>query len=296
MNYTALTEILTKKIGAYKLLLVDMLTENRAMAAVISKTYYDSNVSIIEWIESIEANSFFDFKSELWKNIKPRLGFDQVIYDELELQAIANLIGKRDKNYFGEIEFADLESLKSLSPIPYYIYDDKIFKELDTDFFKLIDGYRAIGGNTRQKVISEKVSIKLKYASNRLGYESIETYCLPEVYIAVNENDYWVCEEADITSLLFLGNNCFAMFKRNSLLPILNDFGNIISFKYKTDEPVKTINSLANKYVVTNSEDAKESYNLFVNLTLSLSALFFTLFEKWVVSELAEELELSNDL
>jgi hypothetical protein len=78
MNYSALTEILSKKIGAYKLQLVKLLTKNKVLAEVISKTYYDSNIGIIEWVESIEATSFFDFDSKLRENIKPRHRFNQI--------------------------------------------------------------------------------------------------------------------------------------------------------------------------------------------------------------------------
>lgn len=296
MNYTALTEILTKKIGAYKLLLIDMLTENRAMAGVISKTYYDSDISIIEWIESIEANSFFDFNSEFRRNIRPTLGFNQIIYDEQEKKAITKLIGGEKKNYFGQMEFDSVESVKRLSPRPYYIYDEKILKKLDYDFFQLIVGYNEVGNNTRQKKISDKVALELVYASDKLGSDSIETYCFPEVYIAVNEKKYWICEEADIKSFLFLGNNSFSLFQTNTLDPVLNKAGDIISFNYKTDEPKLFNNPGENKYILLNSDEARDNYNLFINMTLALSALFFNLFEKWFISEVADLLESNKDL
>ncbi|TWI83719.1 hypothetical protein IQ13_1833 [Lacibacter cauensis] len=296
MNYSALTDILRKNIGAYKLLLIDMLTANEALASAISKTYYESNIGIVEWVESVEANSFFDFNSKLLGYMKPRLGFNDIIYDEREVKAINKLMGNEQKNYFGRREFDSLEGIKGLSPRPFYIYDEKKMMNLDYDFVQLIGGYNEIGNNAGQKRISDKVALELVYVSKKLGYNSIDAYCFPEIYIVVNKNKYWICEEADVKSFLFLGNRSFSLFQKNSVEPILDGSGNIISFKYKTDEPKIIIDSLENKFILTNSDEAKEKYNLFINMTLSLSIVFFNLFEKWFINEMADLVEANKEL
>ena len=277
---------INSKASEYKEYLLNELRKNVAPANLVNLVFFPLSKSIEEWLKEMDVESFYEygFKGNSFIN---RIGTREEV-DEIPF--LKNTYTSFDRyTFFSNFKANSYQEAQQKFPSAYHFVRKDFLKKLDKIILDKLKDYKTESENIHlhTKRVSKFVDLTINTDREYFELQGISGYTFPSLIINVRDEGCINFGSIDVRNLLFLPGNSFLFFYADSHNYSVDRNLGLKDIKRKDDEPAIYFLEEEQKYLISNSLDAIDQYNKYIQIVLELSFHYFDVFEKWLTRLLA---------